>query len=204
MSNKLQNKKAVKQLLDGTHKMQTRKSISLSDTSKTTKRRMIGETWTEKNANGVEFKWEQKDGFRVKRPVNSILDSVTTALTLPTDCPKCKQSMHGTEKHLNKKMYFKAGKCFDCVIKEETLIRSDKDKWTSYSSKKMLSNAVGWFEDADKEVEILKSTLKDVVWENADGEVGEVGRSKWLKRIDKDYKKIKKQIINNLSKNKSD
>ena len=204
MSSKLQNKKAVKQLLDGTHKMQTRKSISLSDTSKTNKKRSIGEIWTEKNANGVEFKWEQKDGFRVKRPVNSILDSVTTALTLPTDCPKCKQSMHGTEKHLNKKMYFKVGQCFDCVTKQETLLRSNKDKWTDYSSKKMLANAEGWFKDADKEVDVLKSTLKDVVWENADGNVGEIDRSKWLKKIDDDYKKMKNQIINNLSKSNRD
>tara|TARA_R100001443_G_scaffold117025_1_gene139596 strand:+ start:2566 stop:3183 length:618 start_codon:yes stop_codon:yes gene_type:complete len=199
MSEKLQNIKAVKQLLDGTHKSQTKTSVSLSDTTKKNKKRVIGETWIEKNANGVEFKWEQKDGFRVKRPLNSILDQVTNALTLPAVCPTCEQDMHGKEKRLNQKMYFKAGKCFDCVTKEETLIRSDKKKWEEYSSKKMLANATGWFKDADKEVEILKSTLKDIVWENADGQVGEVDRTKWLKKIDKDYKKIKKQIINNLT-----
>ena len=101
-------------------------------------------------------------------------------------------------------MYFKAGQCFDCVTKQETLIRSDKDKWKDYSSKKMLVNAEGWFKDADKEVETLKSTLKDVVWENADGDSGEIDRSNWLKKIDKDYKKIKKQIIDNLSGGQSD
>ena len=52
MSKKLQNTKAVKQLLDGTHKTQTRKSVSFSDSSKSNKRRSIGETWIEKNANG--------------------------------------------------------------------------------------------------------------------------------------------------------
>ena len=198
MSKKLQNTKAVKQLLDGTHKTQTRKSVSFSGSSKSNKRRSIGETWIEKNANGVEFKWEQKDGFRVKRPVNSILDLVTDALTLPSNCPNCDQDMHGKEKHLNQKMYFKSGKCFDCITKEETLIRSDKKKWEEYSSKKMLANASGWFKDADKEVEILKSTLTDVVWENADGKIGEIDRTKWLEKIDTDYKKIKKQIVNNL------
>ena len=204
MSNKLQNTKAVKQLLDGTHKMQTRKSISLSGKSKTTKKRAIGDTWVEKNANGVEFKWEQKDGFRVKRPVNSILDTVTDALSLPTNCPNCKQDMHGPEKRLNQKIYFKVGKCFDCVTKEETLIRSDKKKWEAYSSKKMLANAKGWFKDADKEVATLKSTLKDIVWENADGQFGEIDRTKWLKKIDKDYKKIKDQIFKTLSVKKDD
>tara|TARA_R110000851_G_scaffold104805_1_gene222710 strand:+ start:1237 stop:1848 length:612 start_codon:yes stop_codon:yes gene_type:complete len=198
MSNKLQNTKAVKQLLDGNHSMQNKTSISLSDSNKTTNKRVVGDTWTETNAKGVEFKWEQKDGFRVKRPVNSILDKITSALTLPANCPKCKQSMHGTEKHLNKKMFFKAGSCFDCIIKAETLIRSDESKWKEYSSKKMLLNAEGWFNDADKEVEILKTTLKDVVWENADGKSGEIDRSKWLTKIDNDYNKIKKQITDNL------
>ena len=84
------------------------------------------------------------------------------------------------------------------MIKEETLIRSDKKKWEEYSSKKMLANAKGWFIDADKEVEILKSTLKEVVWENADGRVGDIDRTSWLKKIDNDYKKIKKQILDNL------
>ena len=62
----------------------------------------------------------------------------------------------------------------------------------------MLLNAESWFKDADKEVEILKTTLKDVVWENADGKSGEIDRSNWLKKIDKDYSKIKKQITDNL------
>lgn len=197
MSKKLQNTKAVRQLLDGTHKFQTKKSISLADT-KSTKKRVIGDKWIEKNTNGIDFQCEQKDGFRVKRPLNSILDQITDTLRLPKECPECKQDMHIKEKHLNQKIFFKIGKCFDCMIKEETLIRSDKKKWEEYSSKKMLANAKGWFIDADKEVEILKSTLKEVVWENADGRVGDIDRTSWLKKIDNDYKKIKKQILDNL------
>ena len=199
MSNKLQNTKAVRQLLDGTHKMQSRTSISFaSNPSTQNKKREVGETWIAKNASGVEFKWEQKDGFRVKRPVNSILDKISNVLKLPSTCPKCKQDMHGTEKHLNQKMYFKNNQCFDCTIKEETLIRSDKQKWESYSSKKMIQNAKGWFKDADKEVETLKSSLNEVIWENADGQFGEIDRTNWLNKIDTDYKKVKKQVIDHL------
>ena len=197
MSNKLQNTKAVKQLLDGTHKMQTKTSISLSDSKKDNKR-LVGETWVDTNANGVKFKWEQKDGFRVKRPLNSILDKVKAATSLPKLCPCCDKDMHGQEKRLNQKMYFKSGKCFDCITKEETLLRSNKTNWDEYCSKKMLANAEGWFTDADKEVVTLKSTLKDIVWENADGQFGEIDRTKWLEKIDNDYKRIKTQIIDKL------
>ena len=95
-------------------------------------------------------------------------------------------------------MYFKNNQCFDCTIKEETLIRSDKQKWESYSSKKMIQNAKGWFKDADKEVETLKSSLNEVIWENADGQFGEIDRTNWLNKIDTDYKKVKKQVIDHL------
>ena len=59
----------------------------------------------------------------------------------------------------------------------------------------MLANAKGWFKDADKEVDILKSTLKEVIWENADGQVGEIDRSSWLKKIDNDYNEYGSQNL---------
>ena len=68
----------------------------------------------------------------------------------------------------------------------------------SYNRKKLLANAKGWLKDADKEVEVLKKTLKDVMWENADGKIGEIDRTAWLEKVDKDYKKFKKDLIDNL------
>ena len=200
MSSKLQNLKAVKQMLDGSHKTQTRKNFSLatakSDAKKNEKRE-VGDEWIE-TINGVDYKIKQHDGFRMKRPANSILDEVNDALTLPKKCPKCDQDMHDREKSLNQKMYFKVGYCFDCHVKSETKLRANPKKWEDYSRKKMLANAKGWLKDADKEVETLKKTLKDVMWENADGKIGEIDRTAWLEKVDNDYKNFKQTLLKNL------
>jgi hypothetical protein len=55
---KLQNIKAIKQMLDGTHRMQSRTTIGYEG-DKNTSTKEVGETWVD--ANGKE--WIQKDGF---------------------------------------------------------------------------------------------------------------------------------------------
>ena len=52
MSNKLQNVKAVREMLEGTHKFQTKKTTGFSDadaTSKKNERHEIGSVWEEKD-----------------------------------------------------------------------------------------------------------------------------------------------------------
>jgi hypothetical protein len=58
----------------------------------------------------------------------------------------------------------------------------------------MKSNAESWFKDCDKEVEILKTQMKETVWQNAQGESGQIDISAMVKKIDKDYKKLKADI----------
>ena len=67
MSSKLQNIKAVKQMLEGSHKTQTRKNFSLAtanSTAEKNKKREIGEEWIE-TINGVDYKIKQHDGLHV-------------------------------------------------------------------------------------------------------------------------------------------
>ncbi len=65
----------------------------------------------------------------------------------------------------------------------------------------MSANAEAWFKDTDKEVEILKQSVTETVWGNADGERGEVDISSTIDRIDTDYKKLKETIRNQFSEN---
>ena len=51
----------------------------------------------------------------------------------------------------------------------------------------MLANAESWFKDADKEVEILKTQIKETSWENAEGERSEVDISALIEKMQKDY-----------------
>ena len=81
------------------------------------------------------------------------------------------------------------------MLKEEHKIKMQgAEAWKTYENKIMLSNAESWFKDCDKEVEILKTQMKETVWENADGDRGEIDISQMVKKIDEDYKKLKANI----------
>jgi peptidoglycan hydrolase CwlO-like protein len=63
----------------------------------------------------------------------------------------------------------------------------------------MSANAEAWFKDTDKEVEVLKNSVKETVWGNADGERGEVDISSTIERIETDYDKLKENIRNRFA-----
>ena len=201
MSNKLQNVKAIKQMLAGEHRTQTRKSIYTGKTN-TSKSEVIEsfedgkpKVWIETDAKGFRTKVTQHDGFTTRQPENSILKKVQEALTVPEKCPSCGKNMRDHEKRLNFKFYFKRGKCFDCVIKEERNIKQQgEEAWKQYQKEIMLSNAEAWFKDTDKEVEIVKQQVKETTWENADGERNEIDISSFIERIEKDYNKLKEDV----------
>jgi hypothetical protein len=203
---KLQNIKAVKQMMAGTHRSQTRKTHGFSDAksaAKKNEKHEIGDIWFETDAKtGTEWKVTQHDGFRSRQPANSVREVIKDILTAPDNCPCCGKKMKDVpEEHLNLKMYFRYKKCFDCVVKEETKIRArGKEAWTEYSRKKMLANAQSWMRDTDKEIEELKTAVTETYWQNADGKTEEIDITEFIKRIDNDYKDIKKQIMNNLEK----
>ena len=198
MSNKLQNLKATKELLAGTHSTQTRKSFGYE--SKTNSKRAIGDIWIEKDPKtGTEYKIEQKDGFRTKIPLNSILKQIRQIMSVPEKCPCCDKKMRNEEKALNFKMYFKRKKCFECVIKEETAVKSQGIKaWEDYSRNIMLANAEAWLADTDKEVAILRESLKVQFIQNAEGGLEEWDQTSFLEKFDTDYQTLKDSILTNL------
>ena len=61
MSKKLKNVKAVKEMVAGTHKSQTKTTVGFGET-KTVVKREVGDRWTDDNGNV----WEQKKGYKVK------------------------------------------------------------------------------------------------------------------------------------------
>ena len=141
------------------------------------------------------MKVTQHDGFKSRVPDNSIIESVRDMLRVPDECPSCGTKMRNEEQSLNFKFYFKRQKCFGCVLTEERRIKDEgEEAWKKYQNKIMKANAESWFKDCDKEVEILKTQMKETVWENADGDRGEIDISQMVKKIDKDFKKLKADI----------
>ena len=96
MAKKLQNIKAIQKMLDGTHAFQTKKSIGFTDAKQKAnknKKREIGEIWEEKIGN-VVYTIEQRNGFRVKKPKNSVAEEVRKYLNT---YPNCRESCCKTE-----------------------------------------------------------------------------------------------------------
>jgi hypothetical protein len=203
---KLQNVKAVKDMLAGTHKTQTRKTFSIAKT----KKEVAEEDIIERDENGEPKIWietdpvsktrtrvTQHDGFKTRQPENSILETIQEALKVPKECPSCGTNMHEKEKRLNFKFWFKRKKCFGCVLEEERKIKLEgPEAWKAYENKIMLDNAEGWFKDADKEVEVLKNQIVKT-WQNADGEYEEADMSGFLEKMEKDYLELKENIRKN-------
>lgn len=198
MSNKLQNVKAVKELLSGAHKSQSRKTVGYMKSAEV--KRNVGDTWTELDpTTGTVWKIEQKNGFRTRTVENSILQKIRDILTVPKECTCCGKEMRDEEKHLNFKMYFIHKKCFSCVMQEETLIRAKgKEAWQEYSRQRMLANAESWLRDADREVALLREALKVQFVQNADGGLEEWDQSAFFEKFDADYKQTRETILNNL------
>lgn len=198
MSNKLQNIKAVQQLLSGDHKTQNRTTVGYMKESDI--KRSVGDTWTEIDPKtGTVWKIEQKNGFRTKTVDNSILQKIRDIMSVPKTCTCCNKEMRDEEKHLNFKMYFIHKKCFSCVTREETLIRAKgNEAWEEYSRQRMLANAEAWLKDADREVEQLREALRVQFVLNADGGLEEWDQTAFFEKFDADYKKTRETILNNL------
>ena len=207
MSNKLQNIKAVKQLLAGEHKSQRKSQIYTGKLKTKPEDHEVIEkdengnpkVWIERDAAGFGTRVTQHDGFRSREPENSILKEIQDAVRVPDNCPKCNTKMRNKEERLNFKFYFMRKKCFSCVLKEEREIKMQgKEAWEEYQNKIMLANAEGWFKDADREVEIIKEQVVRT-WENADGEAKEMDMSTIIDKIETDYNELKEKIRNRFS-----
>ena len=205
MSKKLQNIKAVKQMLDGTHKFQTKKTIGFSDAkqkAKKNEKRNVGDIWDEE-INGIMYTIEQKNGFRVKNPKNSVLSEVREYLNSYPNCSKdcCKTSYN----HLDKKMQKIHGMCYDCVIQMEHELKK-QGKYEEYERKKITENALAWLKRAEQDVEHLKQVYTEdyTTVAGADGQLetwkAKMTPEEFENKIEKEFDKFKENFLEKLNK----
>ena len=209
MSKKLQNIKAVKQMLDGTHKFQTKKTIGFSDAkqkAKKNEKRNVGDIWDEE-INGIMYTIEQKNGFRVKKPKNSVMSEVREYLNSYPNCQKecCKTSYN----HLDKKMQKIHGMCYDCVIDMEHQLRKE-GKYEEYEQTKSRNNALSWLKKAEQDVEHLKQVYTEdyTTVAGADGQLetwkAKMTPKEFKNKIEKEFDKFKENFLEKLNKKEDD
>ncbi len=210
MSKKLQNMKAVRQMLDGTHKFQTKKTTGFSDAkqkAELNQKRNIGDSWEETTANGTIYVIEQRNGFRVKKPKNSIAKDIREYLNSYPNCrPNCKTTNHN---HLDKKMKKIHGMCFDCVIQMEHELRVN-GKYEEYEKKRIRSNAESWLKDAEQDIEALKTAFTEAQQyvTNADGLTetwaAQMTPEEFEEKVEAKWEEFKEDFLSNLNKEENE
>ena len=187
---KLQNIKAVKEMIAGTHRTQTKNSVTFGDEKEFVKRE-VGDQWTDDDGNV----WEQKKGYKVK--LGKFSELRTELNTFPK-CPK-EVCTCTTLKRNDYKMQAIHGMCFDCVIDMEHQLRL-MGKYKDYERNKVLENGKSWLQKAELEVEAVKAALK-AKFVNEDGSIEEWGGRSWeevQEKIENEFQLFRENFIQRL------
>ena len=215
---KLQNVKAIKEMLSGTHKSQTRQThyygttkTEISDDD-VLERDEDGKPkkWIETNANGHRTLVTQHNGWKSRESESGYLvRKALKSLEMPSKCPNCGADMHGSEKRLNEKFWNTHKTCFGCVLEMEQKIRNKgEEAWDKYQREKMHANAKAFFVDADADIKGLEKALTEEIKgvRNADGDIEEydaaMSKKKFNETVLKEYKKFKKKTLSELKNGK--
>jgi hypothetical protein len=206
-NNKLQNVKAVQQMIDGTHRFQTKKSIGFSDAeaaARKVQRHDVGDIWEETDPNGNIYIIEQKVGFRIKKTKNSdLFQEVRDELKAFPNCQKDTCTCFKANQ-LDEKMRKIHGMCFDCVIEMEHQLKID-GKFNEYEHNKIRENALAWLHDAEQDVVMLKKAYTEVskFVLNADGETesyaAKMTPEEFEEKVEKSFTEFKQQFLNRLN-----
>jgi|TARA_R110002049_G_scaffold307255_1_gene507174 hypothetical protein len=189
---KLKNIKAVKEMLGGEHKTQTKKTISFAD--KVFVKKEVGETWIDdKNQ-----KWEQRNGYKVKvGKLSKLREELKEFPNCNTKNSSCNCTNPG---QADLKMKAIHGMCLNCVVEMEHELKL-KGEYKEYERKKLLANAEAWLKQAEVEKDILKSTLK-ASYVNEDGSIEDWGEGmsekQLVEKIDNGFEKFKENFIDKL------
>lgn len=205
MTKKLQNIKAVQQMLDGTHKFQTKKTVGFSDVkSKQSEIREVGDIWEETDAHGNTYVVEQRDGFRIRKTKNSdLFQTVRDELQAFPNCRKETCTCIGTH-HLDQKMRKIHGMCFDCVIEMEHELKK-AGQYEEYERNRIRENALAWLRDAERDVELLKQTYTQTQQfvSNSDGHVehwsAKMTAEEFENTIQRQFDQFKEKFLANLN-----
>jgi hypothetical protein len=87
--------------------------------------------------------------------------------------------------------------CLDCLTRFETYLKAD-DKFEEYEKRKNYESIVSFFKDAEKEKEIIKSSLDAIEYVEEDGsrEIWNFQNKKsFLEKIDNDFAKLKEDMF---------
>lgn len=209
MGKKLQNVKALQQMLEGTHKFQTKKTTGFSDAkevARKSERHEVGDSWEETDSAGNIWVVEQREGFRVRKTKNAeVFQEIRDSLRSFPNCRK-ETCTCLTPNHLDEKMRKFNGMCYDCTIDMEHDLRK-QGKYEEYQKDRVKKNAIAWLHAAEQDLELLKQayTQASEFVLNADGEKehwsAQMTPEEFKDKIESGFEEFKTRFIQRLEGN---
>lgn len=145
--------------------------------------RKVGEVWTD--ASGKE--WKQTDSGPVS--TTRVMDIIRQEMN--HKCSKCGCEIRwGTR--LDRKMFYKTTKCFDCLVEEETMLRI-RGQYKLYETKKLIENELSYLKDVKEKLKDSRNFVKEhkvLTYVNSNGLVEEwknEARTELMKSLQKDW-----------------
>jgi len=189
---KLNNVKAVNEMIRGEHRTQTQKSKGFEKQILT---RKVGDSWVDKDG----MKWIQKDGYKAKvSKFNKIRQAGN-----PTLCPKCSK----TASQFDKQFITREGMCHHCIVKQETLMicegyDTNQPVYERWERNRVRKNVNSFLQDAAKDVQMLKNQFTRTEYVNSNGTVDKWSLPKSAESIeqgiDKQFDMLKDKLLQNL------
>lgn len=166
--------------------------------------RKVGETWTDSQGKN----WIQKESG--PQTITPIMDMIREQCN--DKCSDCGCEIRWGSK-LDRKMYNKTHKCFDCLVKEETMLRI-RGQYKLYEKRKLLENERSWLMDIKVKLQEAKKYTEEhkvLTYVNSNGLVEEwentarddvlrdikkdyIACLKEIKRVEKELKEVEKQV----------
>lgn len=183
----MKNTEIIKHYLDG-----TRPYVKVGYTGDADKYiiRKEGEQWTD--AKGK--KWIQTASG--PQTVTPVLDMVREAMNDKCSC--CGREMRWGN-HLDRKMFYKTRKCYDCVIEEEHQLRI-KGQFKLYEAKKLIENELSYLSDIRQHLKDSREYVKEhktLTYVNSNGHIEEwanEARQDLMRSLKKDWVTCLKKI----------
>ena len=187
---KLNNIKAVKEMIAGNHRTQTKNTVSFGE-GKDFIKREVGQQWLDDDGNT----WEQKKGYKVKL---GKLSELRTDVQTFSNCSK-ETCTCLTPSRNDLKMKVIHDMCFNCVISMEHQLRID-GTYDEYEKNKILENSKAWLKQAELEKETIKLAMK-ARFVNEDGSLEDWDGGSWEEiesKIDNEFQMFRENFINKL------
>lgn len=205
MTKKLQNIKAITEMLGGQHHSQTTTGLGWDDVKRKeeqSKIRRIGEEWPEYDKDGkIIHIWIQKDGYRIKKPPHyKILKDLKEYLNSYPNCLTDCETAPEDRTRLDERFRAKFGRCADCQFRIENMKKLNGE-WKEYELQQMKENADAFFKQADKEIKTVTNQLREGIgYVNSNGTQEEWKDTKNIAdQIESEYNQYKEIVLQKLS-----